>query len=332
MKKGFEFGRFMTDWGVLIAFFALLIFGAVTQPGIFLGPENLRNIVNQNVAVGLIAIGMTFVIISGGIDLSVGSIVALAGVTGVGVLNQRLASGESNAIWMAAATCVGVGVGLGLLQGLLIAYGRIAPFVATLVGMVAFRSLAQATTDGNLYSQSPVKFPALSSEGLALPVMGANGRPLAFTWAMLAFVVIAVIAHGVLTRTRYGRYVVAVGANERAAHFSAVNTQKVRVWTYTLVGGLSGLAALFAAARTNSAEPVSLGLFAELDAIAAVVIGGASLSGGFGRVWSTVVGVLLIGVISNLLVLNSVNDDWQGVVKGLIILAAVLIQRGNGSK
>jgi len=99
-----------------------------------------------------------------------------------------------------------------------------------------------------------------------------------------------------------------------------------------LIGGLSGLAALFAAARTNSAEPVSLGLFAELDAIAAVVIGGASLSGGFGRVWSTVVGVLLIGVISNLLVLNSVNDDWQGVVKGLIILAAVLIQRGSGNK
>lgn len=326
-------GQFMQRYGVLVAFALLFAYNAFTQADVFLQPENLRNLLNQNVAVGIIAIGMTLVIVSGGIDLSVGSMLALSGALAVLALNKQLAGGaaESTAVAVGFAVCLGVGSFLGALNGFLISIGKVAPFVATLVGLVSFRSLTLAMAEGGeIRSQSSEVFPGIGSGGLPLPFLqSAGGKPLVLTWGILAFVACALLAGFVLNWTKLGRYTVAVGANERAAKYSAVNTGLTKFWVYTLLGLFTGVAAFTQGARLNSVASSSMGLYYELDAIAAVVIGGTSLRGGSGRIWGTVVGVLLLGMITNMLVVAGVSVYWQGVVKGAIILAAVLMQRGR---
>lgn len=319
-------------YGVLVAFLLLFIVSALRQP-VFLSPENLRNLVNQNVAVGIIALGMTFVILTGGIDLSVGSLMALAGAVALTVLNKHVAGGgtETMATVLAVLTCLGAGLALGMVNGFLVSVGRIAPFVATLVGLVAYRSLALALAEGGeIRSQSTTVFPELGSGGLRLPLVQlGEGRPLVLTWGILLFLLCTLLASFLLNFTRFGRYAIAVGANEKAARYSAVNTASTKFWAYALTGLLSGVAALTLTARMNSVATSSMGQYYELDAIAAVVIGGTSLRGGFGRIWGTLVGVLLLGIITNMLVVEGVSVYWQGVVKGIIILAAVLIQRSR---
>jgi ribose transport system permease protein len=325
--------NFLQKYGVLVAFVVLVIVSALWRPDVFLQPENLRNIINQNVPVGIIALGMTLVIVTGGIDLSVGSMMALAAALGILALNKMLGNGatETTATCVAAFVCIGSSALLGAINGFLVSVGRVAPFVATLVGLVAFRSLCLAiAAGGELRASSTEVFPSLGSGGIPLSfVKTQGGTPLMLTWAILIFVVVALIAGFMLNKTRFGRYAIAVGANERAARYSAVNTGATKFWVYTALGIFTGIAALTSATRMNSVATSSLGLYYELDAIAAVVIGGTSLRGGSGRIWGTVVGVLLLGVITNMLVVAGVSVYWQGVVKGAIILAAVLIQRGR---
>ncbi|MGI8922906.1 MAG: ABC transporter permease [Fimbriimonadales bacterium] len=326
-------GAFLQRYGVLVAFLILFVVSAAWRPDVFLQPENLRNIVNQNVPVGIIALGMTLVIVTGGIDLSVGSMMALTAALGVLALNKMMAGGasESTGAAVAALACGGSGAALGALNGFLVSAGRVAPFVATLVGLVAFRSLCLAiASGGELRSSSSEVFPGLGRGGIPLPFIETqSGSPLIVTWSIILFMLAALIAGFILNKTRFGRYAIAVGANERAAKYSAVNTGAAKFWAYTALGVFVGLAALTSATRMNSVATSSLGLYYELDAIAAVVIGGTSLRGGSARIWGTVVGVLLLGVITNLLVVAGVSVYWQGVVKGAIILAAVLIQRGK---
>jgi ribose transport system permease protein len=223
------------------------------------------------------------------------------------------------------------GAVLGLINGLVITTGRVAPFIATLVGLVAFRSMALSLADGGeIRSQSANVFPALGTGGISLPfIQLGNNRVLVITWAIVAFFLIALIAGFLLNKTRYGRRLVAVGANEKAAIYSAVNVDRVKLVTYGLMGLLTGIAAVFSAARFNSVTSSQMGLYYELDAIAAVVIGGTRMTGGKGRIWGTVIGVLMLGLITNMLVTSGISVYWQGFVKGIIILLAVLIQRGQ---
>jgi ribose transport system permease protein len=324
--------RFFQDYGVLVAFGVLLLVNIVTRGDTFLSPENLRNLVSQNAYVGLIAIGMTFVIIAGGIDLSVGSLVAMSGAAAVLVLN-RLAGGGGDAnvaMLGAAAVAVGVGALTGVLNGVAVAYGRVAPFVVTLAGLAGFRSLALVMGEGGEIRSSVPKFQDFGFGGVPIPfVRTATGGPVLLYWAAILFFLVAFLAGFLLNNTKFGRYVIAVGANERAAHYSAINVQAVKVWTYTLLGALVGLAAFLLAGRMNSVGTGSVGLFYELDAIAAVVIGGTSLRGGKGRIWGTVVGVLLLTLISNMMTAYRIDTDWQGLVRGAVILVAVLLQRSS---
>lgn len=322
-------GRFMRDYGPLAALILLFIVGAAMQPQYFLKPENIRNLFAQNVDIGLLAIGMTLVIVTAGIDLSVGSILVLSAAVGLEVINGRASGGEMSAVWIGSGVAIVTGAALGALNGMLVAYGRLAPFVVTLCGLVAYRSAALVVgKSGEIRSQAGEIFPNLANSGIELGFLRtATGNALNIPYSVFGLLLVAFVVHFALERTRWGRYLIAIGSNERAAHFAALPVAKVKTSAYMVMGVLAGLAGLFAASRLNSVSTGSLGGLKELDAIAAAVIGGASLSGGKGRIWHTLIGVLILAIINNLLVLQNVSADWQGLVKGVIILLAVLVQR-----
>lgn len=322
MRKGF-----LQDYGVLIAFVILFAINVVTRGGSFLQPQNLLNLVSQNADIGLIAVGMTFVIIAGGIDLSVGSLLALCGAIGLLSLNK------TQSIPVALVAALGVGAFTGFLNGLVISFGRVAPFIVTLAGLAGFRSLAMVAGGGGEIRSQVSAFQNVGFGGLPIPgTADPTGKPLSLYWVAVAFLVVALLAGVLLNRTRFGRHVIAVGSNEQAARYSAIDANRVKVATYVIVGTLAGLAAFFVTARQNSVGTGSTGLYYELDAIAAVVIGGTSLRGGRGRIWGTVVGVLLLTLIANMMTAYRIDPNWQGLVRGMVILIAVLMQRGSESE
>jgi ribose transport system permease protein len=223
-----------------------------------------------------------------------------------------------------------VGTLAGVVNGFIIAYGRVAAFIVTLAGLTGFRSIALVLGEGGEIRSQVSRLQDFGFGGVAIPfAKDASGGPVLFYWSALIFILVALLAGFVLNRTRFGRYIVAVGANRRAAEFSAINTQTVQVAVYTILGGLVGLASVMVGARMNSVGTGSVGLYYELDAIAAVVIGGTSLRGGKGRIWGTVVGVLLLTLISNMITARGIDTNWQGLVRGIVILVAVLLQRGR---
>jgi ribose transport system permease protein len=322
--------NFLQEYGVLIAFAILIAINIATRGQSFLQFENLRNLLSQSAVVGMIAIGMTFVIIAGGIDLSVGSLSALCGALGVLSLNKMGSSGSTVAIMVALGAAIAVGLAAGLLNGAIVAYGRVAPFVVTLAGLAGFRSLAVVLGRGGEIRSSVPEIGGIGFGGVPIPgARLADGDPVLLYWSAIAFILIAFIAGWVLNRTQFGRHVVAVGANERAARYSAINTSSIKLAVYALTGALCGLAAFFNVARMNSVGTGTVGSFYELDAIAAVVIGGTALTGGRGRIWGTVVGMILMTLISNMMTAYRVDTNWQGLVSGLVILIAVLLQRGS---
>jgi ribose transport system permease protein len=327
-------GSFLQRYGVLVAFVLLFAASAIWQPETFLKPENLRNLLSQNASIGIVAVGMTLVILAGGIDLSVGSMLALSAALGMEAMNRMILHGgapESTAVLVAVAVSIGSGALLGAFNGLMVVGGRVAPFVATLVGLVAYRSLTLALAQASeIRSESKEIFPSLGSGGIPMPFLEVGGgRSLVIYWSILLFLAVAFFGSFLLNMTRFGRYAIAVGANEKAAQYSAVPVNRTKFLTYLLTGLFTGMAGLVWSTRMNSVSSPMLGMYNELDAIAAVVIGGTSLRGGSGRIWGTVVGVLLLGVITNMLQVAGVSVYWQGVVKGAIILVAVLIQRGR---
>lgn len=320
--------------GVLVAFLVLFAACSLWKPEFFLQPENLRNIVNQNVPVGILAVAMTLVIIAGGIDLSVGSMMGLVGVFTVLTLNHLMGNGtpETTAVTIACFAALVYGGLLGTVNGVVITVGRVTPFIATLGGLVAYRSIGTGLTDaGEVRSASSTIFQRIGMEGIPLFGLKTNaGAPILLTYPMIAFVLVALVAAYLLNKTRFGRYCVAVGSNEQAARYSAIPVERVRLLTYTLMGVAAGIASLGLAARMNSVSSSQTGIMLELDAIAAAVIGGTRLSGGFGRIGGTVIGVMMLAVISNILVVAGIGNNWQGCVKGAIIVIAVLIQRPAG--
>ena len=273
----------------------------------FLTVSNVMNIAEQTSINAVIAVGMTFVIIAAGIDLSVGSIVALSGVVLAGALQSNIP--------MAFSILLGLGVGAlcGLSNGLLISYGRLPPFIATLGMMSVARGAALFYTDGRPVSGFSPEFRSI-----------ATGEIAHIPSPVIIMIVLYVLAYGVLNRTKLGRYTYAIGGNEEAANLSGINTRMIKTTIYGLCGMLSGLAAVILTARLNSAQPIA-GMMYELDAIAAVVIGGTSLLGGEGKITGTLIGVLIMGILRNGLNLLGLSSFTQQVVIGSVIILAVLI-------
>jgi ribose transport system permease protein len=273
----------------------------------FLTISNLLNVAEQATIIAIIAVGMTFVIITGGIDLSVGSVLAVSGV----VMAYSLQSG----VPLPLALMIGLGVGLlcGVVNGLLITIGRLPPFIATLGMMSVARGAALMFTEGRPISGFSEGFRSI-----------ATGEILRIPAPVVIMIVVYVIAHFVLKRTKLGRYTYAIGGNEEAALLSGINVRLNKTLVYGIAGLLSGLAAILLTARLNSAQPIA-GMSYELDAIAATVIGGTSLLGGEGTVSGTLIGALIMAVLRNGLNLLSVSSFFQQVVIGSVIILAVLI-------
>ncbi|MBX3357167.1 MAG: ABC transporter permease [Phycisphaeraceae bacterium] len=335
-------GSAMATYGSVVALAMLLLVGSRLSES-FISIANFNNILRQNSVVGIIAVGMTFVIILGGIDLSVGSLVAMLGGLGILAMNTASAAGAPDwlAIVVGASVMVLGGPLVGMGSGVLIAKGRIAPFIATLGGMAAFRSISLAAADGGEFRSAVSAFGVIGSGGIEIPfVQISEGVAMRVHYPVLAFLIVAAVAHVVLRRTTLGTYIHAIGDNDRAARYAAIPVDRVRIVTYGISGLACGIGALLIASRLNSVSSSQTGTLYELDAIAAVVVGGTRMQGGAGRVWGTVVGVLLLGVVNNMLNMVSSSETlrWlglgsvnmihlQGLVKGAIIVAAVLVQR-----
>lgn len=305
MRKDFlhHYGR---QFGTLIGLVFLVIILWILTPH-FMTISNLLNVVQQTSINAIIAVGLTFVIITAGIDLSVGSILAFSGVVLASVLNAGIP------VPIAMLTGLGVGFLCGIVNGLLISYGRLPPFISTLGLMSVARGAALLYTHGRPISGFTNSFRYL-----------ATGEILHIPIPVIIMVIVYLIAHFVLTRTIFGRYTYAIGGNEEAATLSGVNVKLYKTMVYGLCGLLSGLAAIILTARLNSAQPIA-GIMYELDAIAATVIGGTSLMGGEGRVTGTLIGALIMGIIRNGLNLLGVSSFLQQIVIGSVIIIAVLI-------
>jgi ribose transport system permease protein len=275
----------------------------------FLTVANLLNVMEQTAINAIVAVGMTYVIISGGIDLSVGSLLAVAGVV------LALALKADWPVPVAAAASIAVGGALGLANGAGIAFGRLPPFIMTLGMMSVARGAALLVTDGRPVSGFSAGFRSLATGN----VLGVP-TPIVLTLAIYVF------AHVVLSRTRFGRYVYGIGGNEEATRLSGVPVRFHKTMVYGVSGVASAIAAIVLTARLNTAQPIA-GINYELDAIAATVIGGTSLTGGDGSLGGTLIGALTMGVLRNGLNLLGVSSFLQQLVIGVVIIAAVLVDR-----
>jgi len=308
------------DWQKYSSFAALLFLIIISS---FLSPyflkfQNLMNILRQVSYTGIIALGMTFVIIGGGIDLSVGSMTAFIGAIVVLLMNYLgpVIGSEVIVIVIGIATGITVGVVLGAFNGFMITKGKIAPFIVTLGSMAIFRSLTLYIGNAGEIRSSNIIYGEFG--------MGSFMRIPVPVWVML---ILAAILSLVLNNTRYGRYICAVGSNQNVAMFSAINVDFVRFFSYTLNGILIAVSSILLASRFNAVSTSNMGLGFELDVIAAVIVGGTALTGGRGTVWGTVCGAVILGIINNMLNMVGVSPYLQGTVKGIVILGAVYIQR-----
>ncbi len=292
--------------GTAIGLLALCIGLWIATP-YFATASNIANVVEQSAVVGIVAIGMTFVILTGGIDLSVGSVVALAGVVMGSLLQQQIP------LPIAVLAGLIVGAAAGAANGLMITWGKLPPFIATLGMMSVARGLALLLTDGRPISGFPEALRALATQR----VLGISGP----VWCMLSLFAITQL---VLTRTVLGRYIYAIGGNEEATAMSGINVRRYKTIVYAISGLSASICAVLLVARLNSAQPIA-GIGYELDAIAAVVIGGTSLLGGSGSVVGTLIGALIMSVLRNGLNLLGVSSYLQQVTIGVVIVVAVLV-------
>ena len=304
----------------VVLLIALLVSPRSVRGGsLFLEPGNITDILRQVSEIGIISLGMTFVILTGGIDLSVGTVLALSSAI-VGLLTAHVVLPFSGgvAILLAAITAVTAAALVGLLNGLIVARMRLQPFIVTLATMIGIRGLARWLTSN---SNIDIGF----GSDIASVFAGAfSGK----TVVIGSYLVLSALAVGLLSRTVFGRYVRAIGDNEQAALYAGLPIRKVKVVVYTLAGLLAGYAGILHAAQNHQGNPNS-GVAYELDAIAAVVIGGTSLMGGNGSITGTVIGTLIMGVLTNTLRLRNVDANVEMMAKALIIIAAVWLQQAG---
>jgi ribose transport system permease protein len=311
-------------YGPVVALILLCIAGGLLNPD-FATIDNLMNVLTRTAFIGIIAVGMTFVIVSGGIDLSVGSMAAL--IAGAMIVLMNAAAGTAQPIGPLATVLLGIGLALllggvlGGAHGLLITRGRIEPFIATLGTLGIFRATLTWLSDGGALTlessvadvYSPVYYQSLA--GVPIPV-----------WI---FLLVAAGGAVILNRTAFGQHVQAIGSNEQVARYAAIRVDKVKVLTYLLLGVCVAIATILYVPRLGSATPTT-GLLWELEAIAAVVVGGTSLKGGSGRIVGTVIGAILLSVIGNIVNLTSIiSVHLNAAVQGVVIITVAYMQRGR---
>lgn len=297
-------------FGIVVALAAICVALSVSTPS-FLTVGNLVNVVRQISINGILAVGVTFVLLTGGVDLSLGSVVALCGVVAA-----TFAHPGDYPVCVPIALGILAGAGCGGLNGLLVTRGRVAPFIATLGMMTVARGVALLASRGKPVSNLSPAMTRLGGDIAGVPI------------PVVILAAVAAIAWLFLANIRLGRYIYAVGGNEQAARAAGISVGGVKLFAYVVCGALAGLAGVVLAARTTTGQP-NAGIAYELDAIAAAVIGGTSLSGGVGGVGGTLLGALLMGVINNGLDLLNVSSYYQQIVKGCIIVAAVWMDRAD---
>ncbi|VTS34551.1 ribose ABC transporter permease [Streptococcus pseudoporcinus] len=308
--------NYISELTTLVALVGLMIVITVINPN-FLTKNNLLNLLLQVTANGFIAFGMTFVILTGGIDLSVGSILALSSALTAGMIAKGIPVG------IAVLMALLLGGIFGMLNGLFISYGKLAPFIVSLATMTIFRGATLVYTNGNPITGG-------LSDSFLFQFIGQGylfGIPFPVVLMFLIFLILYVLLH----KTAFGKSVYALGGNEKAAYISGVKLNKVKLIIYTISGMMAAMSGLIITSRLSSAQPTA-GTSYEMDAIAAVVLGGTSLSGGKGRLIGTLIGALIIGVLNNGLNIIGISAFWQQVVKGVVILIAVLLDRFKVAK
>jgi ribose transport system permease protein len=298
--------RLLSRYGSIVMLAVLVVLMSFTSKE-FLSVQNLTNVVRQVSVFAIIGTGMTFVIITAGIDLSVGSLLALTSCVAMTVID------ETGMDYLGVLVGLVVGALAGAANGTVIARFKVPPFIATLAGLTVYRGGSLVITNG---------LPIIKLEG-SFRFIG-SGMIWGIPVPVIIMIIVVVVMQIVLSRTAFGAYVYAVGGNEEAARLSGIKVRWIKFWTYVLCGFLAGLSGMILMARLSSAQP-AVGEGFELDAIAAVVLGGTSLMGGRGAVWSTLIGALVIGILNNGMNLMGVHTHYQLVAKGVLIVLAVLL-------
>ncbi|MFB7892268.1 ABC transporter permease [Microbacterium sp. NPDC056044] len=299
--------------GLVLALVILIVIGAVTAPDTFPTVNTMLTILRQASIIGVISIGMTLVIIAGGIDLSVGSVMGLASVVATLAAIQDLADQMHWIVMVVMALLVGVAAGL--INGIVIAYGKVVAFMATLAMLVAARGLAEILAERRTLQVGDRDFITFMN----LDIIGVD----MLIWI---FAIVAALGWVLLNRTTFGRRTVAIGGNREAARLAGINVKRHLMWLYAISGLCAGIAGVMIVGRTTAGSSTN-GTLYELDAIAAVVVGGTLLVGGRGTITGTVFGVLIFATLTNVFVQNNLNSSAQAVVKGVIIVVAVLLQQ-----
>jgi len=309
--------RVWRDYSVLLVFAAIIVICGIAAPR-FIQIDNLLNILRNTSTVGAIALGMTFVIIAGGIDLSSGPVLATAGA--VLILLQRMVNPDGTPavpLALAILACLAVATSFGFLNGIIITKAKLPPFIVTLAVGIMARSLVMyfmrgATVMGN-------NIPEFTGIG--------NGSVFSIPIPFILVVVVAIVFHVILTRTKFGTYVFAVGGNENAALYSGIKVDRIRIATYMIVGLCTGMAATIEMSRMAAVAAATSGSQYEFEAITAVIVGGTSLTGGRGRLIGSIVGFIILGIVNNMMIMLNISPYLSGAVKGAVILFAVLMQR-----
>ncbi|GAA3638759.1 ABC transporter permease [Microbacterium awajiense] len=299
--------------GLIVALLLIVAVGAVTAADTFMNVNNMLVILRQASIIGVISIGMTFVIISGGIDLSVGAVMGLASVAATLDIMQTAVRSTHWIIMVIIALAVGLAAGL--INGIVIAYGKVVAFMATLAMLVAARGLAEILAERRTL--------VIQDRGF---ITFFNGDFLGVDVLIWIFALVSLGGWVLLNRTTFGRRTVAIGGNREAARLAGINVKRHTVWLYALAGLSAGIAAVMILGRTTAGTSTH-GLLYELDAIAAVVVGGTLLVGGRGTITGTVLGVLIFATLSNVFIQNNLSSSVQAVAKGIIIVIAVLLQQ-----
>lgn len=318
--SGQRIADFLAQYGTLLLLVLVVLVVSIYTPIVrgeqyFLRPQNLINVALQASINAIIAVGMTFIITSGGIDLSVGSIVALSGVFAALVMRD-----VTESAWVGLLVAVGVGTLAGLANGLMITYLRLPAFIATLGTMGVFRGLALIVSEGRSIYGFGSPFIEAFGGNLAVPLIGDIPK------AVLTAAAVALVGWFILTKTRFGKYTIAIGGNEETARLAGIAINRYKLGIYTLGGFLTGIAGVLLLARLRSGDP-TFGTLYELDAIAAAVIGGTSLSGGEGSILGTIVGALMISIIRNALNIWNYPSYYQQLVIGLAIIIAITLDQ-----
>lgn len=314
-EKQFDMKKFLSTYATLFGLLLLITLFSLLKPR-FISADNLLNLLRQTSINGLLAIGMTFVVLTGGIDLSVGSILGASGMFAALVVQKT----TGLPWWLGVLVGLLVGLLLGTINGIVVAYFKVPAFIATLGMMSIARGVTFMATDAR-----PV--PGLNASFLKIGGGSIGSIPL----PVITLALVLIICFVFLYKTRYGRHVYAVGGNDSAARVSGIKVKRIKLSAYMVAGVLSGLAGIILTSRVTSGLAQS-GQGYETDAIAAAVIGGNSLSGGRGHLWGTIVGFLIIGVLNNGLDMLAVSSYWQLVIKGVIIIAAVMMDSMNEAK